>query len=202
MVALTVQNFVSAASGMAVLVAVIRGFSRNPVEGFREAKSETLRRGVSGGTQSPHQLGLGSFWADLVRGTLYILLPLSFVLALALVWQGVVQTFSPYVVTEHQTIAVGPAASQIAIKQLGTNGGGFFNANSAHPFENPTAISNFLECLAILLIPVALTSTFGKMVKDKLQDWADRAAMFVVILPLLRLCVSQEGAAAGSSRRG
>jgi K+-transporting ATPase ATPase A chain len=171
MAALTVQNFVSAASGMAVLVAVIRGFTR------KESK------------------GIGNFWSDLVRGTLYILLPLSFVLALFLVWQGVVQTFSPYVVTEHQTIAVGPAASQIAIKQLGTNGGGFFNVNSAHPFENPTALANFVECLAILVVPAALTYTFGKMVTDTRQGWTLLAAMFAVFLPLLWLCVSQELAA-------
>src|SRR5581483_3422069 len=110
--------------------------------------------------------GIGSFWADLVRGTLYILVPLSFVLAIFLVGQGVVQTFAPYIVTEHQTIAVGPAASQVAIKMLGTNGGGFFNANAAHPFENPTALSNFVQCVAILAIPAALTHAFGKMVRD------------------------------------
>ena len=130
---------------------------------------------------------IGNFWVDLTRSTLYILLPLSLVLALVLVSQGVVQTFSPYqtwrccnrrpmqtgkAVTQ-QLLAIGPAASQIAIKQLGTNGGGFFNVNSAHPFENPTPLSNFLEMLAILLIPAALCYTFGKMVGDTRQGWAD-----------------------------
>ncbi|MGB8984176.1 MAG: potassium-transporting ATPase subunit KdpA [Anaerolineales bacterium] len=142
MLGLTVQNFVSAATGMAVLIALIRGIVRHTVK------------------------GIGNFWVDLTRSTLYILLPLSIVVAIALVSQGVVQTFSPYktvallqpttaahgnAVTE-QVLAVGPAASQIAIKQLGTNGGGFFNVNSAHPFENATVVTNFVECLAILLI--------------------------------------------------
>src|SRR5512146_785583 len=136
MLALAVQNFVSAATGMAVLVALIRGFAR------RTANT------------------IGSFWVDLVRSTLYILLPLSVVVALILVSQGVVQTFNAYQVVnplqssanpESQVLAIGPAASQIAIKQLGTNGGGFFNANSAHPFENPTPFSNLLEMLSILL---------------------------------------------------
>ena len=140
------QNFVSAAAGIAVVVALIRGFAR--------AEKGTI----------------GNFWVDLTRSTLYILLPLALVWALLLVSQGVVQTWHAYPVAElveplrtsdttvvtQQTIAVGPAASQIAIKQLGTNGGGFFNVNSAHPFENPTPISNFLEMLAILLIPAAL----------------------------------------------
>ena len=155
---------------MAVLVALIRGFTRHTV-----------------GT-------IGNFWVDLVRGTLYILLPLSLVLALVLVSQGVVQTFRPYqrrrrcwsrrsmrtgnAVTT-QKIAVGPAASQIAIKQLGTNGGGFFNVNSAHPLENPTPLSNFLQLLAILLIPAALCYTFGEMVGDRRQGWALLAAMSV-----------------------
>ena len=175
MLALTVQNFVSAATGMAVLVALIRGIARR-----------------SAGT-------IGNFWVDLVRTTLYILLPLSFILALVLVSQGVVQTFSNYKtvhvlqpttdaagnpVTE-QVIAVGPAASQIAIKQLGTNGGGFFNVNSAHPFENPTPISNFLESLSILLIAGALCYTFGKMVGDTRQGWALLAAMTIVLVVLI-----------------
>lgn len=182
MVGLTVQSFVSAATGMAVLVALVRGFSR------KNASS------------------LGSFWVDLVRSTLYILLPLSVVVALALVSQGVVQTFGSYAsgalleatkdadgkaVTE-QVIALGPAASQIAIKQLGTNGGGFFNANSAHPFENPNGLSNLIEVFSILIIPAALCYTFGKMVGDTRQGWALLAAMFVIFLPLLWLCVSQE----------
>lgn len=175
MLALTVQNFVSAAAGMGVLVAVIRGFTR--------ATSETI----------------GNFWSDLVRGTLYVLLPLSLVLAIALVSQGVVQTFQPYQevtllepladvegnpVTS-QKIAVGPAASQVAIKQLGTNGGGFFNVNSAHPLENPTPLSNFLQVVSILLIPTGLCFTFGEMVGDRRQGWALLAAMGVIFVPLL-----------------
>jgi K+-transporting ATPase ATPase A chain len=182
MLGLMVQNFVSAASGMAVLVALIRGFVR------RQASK------------------IGNFWVDLTRSTLYILLPLSVVLALVLISQGVVQTLKPYVsvpllqattdangcaVTE-QVIAVGPAASQIAIKQLGTNGGGFFNVNSAHPFENATPLSNFLECLAILLIPAALCYTFGKMVRDTRQGWALLAAMYVVLIGALAVCLRSE----------
>jgi K+-transporting ATPase ATPase A chain len=175
MLALTVQNFVSAAVGMAVLIALVRGFTRR--------NAETI----------------GNFWVDVVRGTLYILLPLSVVLAVVLVSQGVVQTFEPYqefplieAMTDPQganvatqTIAVGPAASQIAIKQLGTNGGGFFNVNSAHPLENPTPLSNFLEMWAILVIPAALCLTFGEMVGDRRQGWAILAAMGTVIVPLL-----------------
>jgi potassium-transporting ATPase potassium-binding subunit len=188
--ALTVQNFVSAATGMSVLVALIRGIVRR-----------------SAGT-------IGSFWVDLTRGTLYILLPLSLVFALVFVSQGVVQTFHPYahvaLVENHadQTLALGPAASQVAIKQLGTNGGGFFNANSAHPFENPTPLSNFLELLAILLIPAALCYTFGKMVKDTRQGWAILAAMTVVFVVLLVPAVAFEArgnprlAAAGADQRG
>jgi K+-transporting ATPase ATPase A chain len=177
MMGLTVQNFVSAASGMAVLVALIRGFSR------RTAQT------------------IGNFWVDLTRSTLYILLPLSIAVALILVSQGVVQTFDTYAsaqivddtsladadgnpVTE-QIIAVGPAASQIAIKQLGTNGGGFFNVNSSHPFENPTPLSNFVELLSILLIPAALCYTFGKMVGDTRQGWAVFAAMTIIFVVLL-----------------
>jgi K+-transporting ATPase ATPase A chain len=198
MLGLAVQNFLSAAAGMAVLVALIRGFVR------RQSSS------------------IGNFWFDFTRSTLYILLPLSIVLALVLVSQGVVQTFSPYVKvalvqpttfqepvlggdgnpvldekgqpTTHtsplteQTIAVGPAASQVAIKQLGTNGGGFFNANSAHPLENPTPLSNFFELLSILVISSALCYTFGKMIHDTRQGWAVLAAMFVIFLPLLAVC--------------
>jgi K+-transporting ATPase ATPase A chain len=194
MAGLGVQNFLSAASGMAVLVALIRGFARRQTT------------------------GLGNFWVDVTRSTLYVLLPLSTLLAIALVSQGVVQSFAAYakvalvepltiqvpvtdsaglavidaggaavtkpeVVTE-QTIPLGPAASQIAIKQLGTNGGGFFNANSAHPFENPTPLSNFLQTLAILLIPAALCFTFGRMVGDTRQGWALLAAMLVIFVPL------------------
>ena len=195
MAALTVQNFVSAASGMAVLIALIRGFARQSVE------------------------TLGNFWVDLTRGTLYVLLPLSLVLALLLVGQGVVQTFSAYktvpllqsqkydtprldatgrpakdargnpvmekTIRKDQLIAVGPAASQIAIKQLGTNGGGFFNANSAHPFENPTPFSDFLEMLALVLIPAALCYTFGHMIDDRRQGWAIFAAMGIMLVALL-----------------
>jgi potassium-transporting ATPase potassium-binding subunit len=195
MLGLAVQNFVSAATGMAVLVALVRGFVR------KEAK------------------GIGNFWVDLTRSTVYILLPLALILALALASQGVVQTFDKYAtvtlvqpvtfdnpkngpdgqplkdekgnpVTEkatatEQTIPLGPAASQIAIKQLGTNGGGFFNVNSAHPFENPTPLANFLEVLAILLIPAALCYTFGKMIGDTRQGWALLAAMTIVFVVLL-----------------
>ena len=182
MLGLTVQNFVSAASGMAVLVALTRGIVR------RTAST------------------LGSFWVDLTRTTLYILLPLSLLLAIVLVSQGVVQTFKPYQqvellqsfpdsngqTTKIQMIAVGPAASQVAIKQLGTNGGGFFNVNSCHPFENPTPLSNFLEMLAILLIPAAMCYMFGKMVADTRQGWAVLLAMLVIFLPMLGLCVWSE----------
>jgi K+-transporting ATPase ATPase A chain len=169
MLALAVQNFVSAASGMAVLVALIRGL------------------------RSKQANAIGNFWVDLTRGTLYILVPISFVFAIFLVSQGVVQTFANYVTTESgQVLALGPAASQIAIKDLGTNGGGFFNANSAHPFENPTPLANFVIMLSILAIPAALTHTFGKMVKDTRQGCAVLAAMFAIFLPLLWLCVSQE----------
>ncbi|QFY43822.1 potassium-transporting ATPase subunit KdpA [Candidatus Methylospira mobilis] len=202
MLGLTVQNFVSAASGMAVLVALIRGFNQK--------NTSTL----------------GNFWVDMTRSTLYILLPLSFILALVLVGQGVVQTFKPYQtvplvesytydqaklgddglalkdangepVTEkqtatEQTIAVGPAASQVAIKQLGTNGGGFFNVNSAHPLENPTPLSNFLELLSILLIPAALCYTFGVMVGDTRQGWAILSAMTIVLVVAIFITVGAE----------
>jgi len=175
MLGLGVQNFLSAATGIAVLAALIRGLARR-----------------SSGT-------IGNCWADLTRVTLYILLPLSTVLALALVSQGVVQTLrgpqevsltlplstSGGVAVTTQSIPLGPAASQIAIKQLGTNGGGFFNVNSAHPLENPTALSNFLQVLAILLIPAALCWTFGEMVRDRRQGWAVLAAMLVIFVPLL-----------------
>ena len=184
MLGLTVQNFVSAASGMAVLVALVRGFAR---------KSSTT---------------IGCFWVDLVRGTLYVLLPLSIVLALFLVSQGVVQTFSPYAsatflegtkdadgkTVVDTLIALGPAASQIAIKNVGTNGGGFFNANSAHPFEDPTPLANFVIMLSILLVPAGLCHTFGRMVKDVRQGWALFAAMLAIFLPLLWLSVASEQA--------
>jgi K+-transporting ATPase ATPase A chain len=151
---------------------------------------------------------VGNFWVDLIRGTLYILMPLSLVLAIVLVSQGVVQTFSPYretmllqpmvdadgkeVVT--QKIAVGPVASQVSIKQLGTNGGGFFNVNSAHPLENPTPLSNFLQLLAILLIPAAMCFAFGEMVGDRRQGWAILAAMLVIFVPLLAITTISEQA--------
>ena len=163
MVGLTVQNFVSAATGLAVLVALCRGISR------RSAST------------------LGNFWADMTRATLYGLLPLCLLLALFLVWQGVPQTFAQYVnaVTMQgadQVIPLGPAASQIAIKQLGTNGGGFFGVNSAHPFENPTAWSNLFELASIILIPVALVFTFGHYVKDLRQSRAIIACMLALFL--------------------
>ncbi|MGG7597843.1 potassium-transporting ATPase subunit KdpA [Pseudomonas sp. WC1] len=163
MIGLTVQNFVSAATGLAVLVALCRGIAR------RSAST------------------LGNFWVDLTRATLYGLLPLCLVLALLLVWQGVPQTFADYVhaVTLQgvdQTIPLGPAASQIAIKQLGTNGGGFFGVNSAHPFENPTAWSNLFEVASIILIPVALVFTFGHYVKDLRQSRAIIACMLALFL--------------------
>ena len=184
MTALAVQNFVSAASGTAVLVALVRGFSRKT--------SPTL----------------GSFWVDLVRGTLYVFVPLSVVVAVVLCSQGVVQTFHAYetvpllqatkdadghAVTS-QVLALGPAASQVAIKMLGTNGGGFFNANSGHPFESPTGVSNFLEMWALLVLPVALCFTFGKLVRDARQGWSIFAAMAVLLVPLIFACVAAEQA--------
>ncbi len=186
MLGLTVQNFVSAATGMAVLAAFVRGFVRH-------------------GTRL-----IGNFWVDLVRSTLYILLPLSVALAVILTSQGVVQTFDGPVTVKvldpetgpdgrrigGQGIARGPAASQVAIKQLGTNGGGFFNANSAHPFENPTPLSNFLEMLAILLIPAALCCTFGRMVGEPRQGWAILAAMTVLFTAMLGLALWAETAPA------
>jgi K+-transporting ATPase ATPase A chain len=173
MAALTVQNFVSAAAGMAVAIALVRGFAR------RQANA------------------IGNFWVDLVRGTLYILLPLSLLGALFICSQGVVQNFKSYTTAttvegKTQVIAQGPAASQISIKQLGTNGGGFFNVNSAHPLENPTPYSNFLETLYILLIPAALTYTFGRMVKDTRQGWALFAAMSVMFLAGVLICYRAE----------
>ena len=182
MLGLTVQNFVSAATGMAVLALFIRGLVRHSTR------------------------FLGNFWVDLTRSVLYILLPLAVILAVALVSQGVIQNFS-----ENQTVSLlepitdaggnaistqvlpmGPAASQIAIKQLGTNGGGFFNVNSAHPFENPTPFSNFLEMLSILLIPAGLCFTFGWMVRDKRQGWAIFAAMAIIFVILLGSAVWAE----------
>ena len=161
MTQLAFHNFVSAAAGMAVAVALIRGIARR-----------------SAGA-------IGNFWADLVRGTLYLFLPLCFLLALLFVQQGVIQNFRPYLDVHtlegaKQTIAMGPVASQEAIKQLGTNGGGFFNANSAHPFENPTPWTNFLQILAIFAIPAGLTWTFGRMVKKQAHGWALWATMYIL----------------------
>jgi K+-transporting ATPase ATPase A chain len=161
MAGLTVQNFLSAATGIALAVAMIRGFSR------RSAAT------------------IGNFWVDLTRITLYVLLPLSFVIALVLVWQGIPQNLNAYVAATtlegaQQTIAQGPVASQVAIKMLGTNGGGFFNANAAHPYENPTALSNLIQMLAIFAIGAALTNVFGRMVGSERQGWAILAAMLVL----------------------
>jgi len=163
MAGLTVQNFLSAATGIALAIALIRAVARHSAQ------------------------TLGNFWVDMVRTTLWVLLPLSLIFALVLVWQGVPQNLQAYVDTTtveggSRTIAQGPVASQLAIKQLGTNGGGFFNANSAHPYENPTPLSNFLELLAILVIGAALTYTFGHMVGDTRQGWALFAAMMVVFV--------------------
>ncbi|MEP6938920.1 MAG: potassium-transporting ATPase subunit KdpA [Rudaea sp.] len=202
MLGLGVQNFLSAATGIAILIALIRGIVRRTTN------------------------GIGNFWVDLTRSTLYVLLPFSFLFALILVWQGVPQNFKPYEsvpllqattatqtvkdadgnslkdaagkdVTkespiDEQSLPLGPAASQIAIKQLGTNGGGYFNVNSAHPYENPTPLSNFLELLAILLLPAALCYTFGVMVGDRRQGWALLATMFVIFVPLLLACTFAE----------
>jgi K+-transporting ATPase ATPase A chain len=194
MAGLAVQNFLSAASGIVVAIALIRGLARHSVQ------------------------TIGNLWADLTRATLYVLLPLATVLSLALVSQGVIQNFSPYkdvttvepltyqqpktdaagtpvqetVTTHTQTLPMGPIASQEGIKELGTNGGGFFNANSAHPYENPTALSNLLEMLAILLIPAALTYTFGRMVGDTRQGWAVLAAMVILFVSLLTIAAINE----------
>jgi K+-transporting ATPase ATPase A chain len=181
MLVMTFQNFVSAAVGMAVLVALIRGFVRSRTQ------------------------ELGNFWRDMVRGVVYILLPVAGILAVILITQGVVQTFSNSAVVRgiqgfEQTIARGPVASQIAIKQLGTNGGGFFNVNSAHPFEGATAFGNFLELLSILLIPAALCYTFGKMVGKVREGWALYAAMMVLFLAGLWLTVPQEHTATQAMR--
>jgi K+-transporting ATPase ATPase A chain len=202
MAGLAVQNFLSAASGIVVAISLIRGFARHSAS------------------------TIGNVWADLTRSTLYILLPLSVLLALLLVGQGVVQNFSTYKdvttiepltyqnpkvdaagnplkdaagnpvtetqTTQKQTLPMGPMASQEAIKELGTNGGGFVNANSAHPYENPTPISNFLEMFAMLLIPMGLTYTFGRMAGDTRQGWAVFAAMAILFVPLLGLAVHSE----------
>ena len=175
MAALTVQNFVSAAVGIAVAIALIRGFARKQMN------------------------TIGNFWVDLTRATLYVLLPLSFLFALFLCARGVPQTFKRYVRAKtlagsSQTIAIGPVASQEAIKMLGTNGGGFFNQNSAHPYENPTPLTNFMEILAILVISSGLTYTFGKMVGDTRQGWALFAAMSVLFFAGAFICYGAEQA--------
>lgn len=202
MLALTTQNFLSAATGMSLLIALSRGIARH------------------------ESSNLGNFWVDTIRGTLYILLPLSFIFALILVSQGVIQNLKPnekISLTQsisyqqplldetgqaiigsdnnpktetktitNQVIPMGPVASQIAIKQLGTNGGGFFNVNSAHPFENPTPLTNFLEMLALLLIPAALCYTFGIIVNDKRQGWSILAAMYLLFIPFITVAVISE----------
>jgi K+-transporting ATPase ATPase A chain len=202
MLALTTQNMLSAATGMSLLIALSRGIARHETS------------------------NLGNFWVDTVRGTLYILLPLSFIFALVLVSQGVIQNFKPNehihliqpisyqqplldktgqvvkdsnnnpktetITVAQQVIPMGPVASQIAIKQLGTNGGGFFNVNSAHPFENPTPLTNFLEMLAILLIPAGLCYTFGVIVNDKRQGWGLLVAMYLLMTPFIAVAVISE----------
>ncbi len=180
MAGLGVQNFLSAATGLAVLAALARGFSRKTAS------------------------GLGNFWADVVRATLYVLLPLSLVLAVVLVSQGVVQSFAPYptattLAGTPQIIPLGPAASQIAIKQLGTNGGGFFGVNSAHPFENPTPLSNFLQTLAILLLPAACVYAYGVLVGAKRHAWVLFAVMLAFFLSALGLSLWSEHAAPGAT---
>ncbi|UCI21094.1 potassium-transporting ATPase subunit KdpA [Mesorhizobium sp. B2-1-8] len=175
MAGLTVQNFVSAATGIAIAIALIRGFARS-----------------SGRS-------IGNFWVDMTRATLYVLLPLCVVLTLVYVWLGIPQTLGPYVdaVTlegARQTIALGPVASQVAIKMLGTNGGGFFNANAAHPFENPDAISNLIQMLSIFAVGAALTNVFGRMVGNQRQGWAILAAMGVLFIAGVAVCYWAEAA--------
>ena len=163
MLGLTHQNFLSAATGIVLAIALIRGFAR--------ASARTV----------------GNFWVDITRCTLYVLLPICIVYTLFLVWQGIPQTLGAYVEATtleggKQTIAVGPVASQVAIKMLGTNGGGFFNANAAHPFENPTALANFIQMVSIFALGAALTNVFGRMVGDQRQGWAILAAMGVLFI--------------------
>ena len=173
MIGLAVQNFVSAATGIAVVIALIRGISRKSTD------------------------KIGNFWVDLTRSTIYILLPLSILFAIILVSQGVVQNFNPNQTAQtlqgtQQILTMGPAASQIAIKQLGTNGDGFFNANAAHPFENPTPLSNFLQMLAIFIIPAGLTFTYGRFVKSSRQGWTIFAAMMILFLAGLSISLYAE----------
>ena len=174
---LAVQNFTSAAVGIAVAIALTRGLTR------RTATT------------------IGNFWVDLTRGVVYVLLPIAFVLALVLVWQGVTQTWAgPQTITTlegvEQTIAVGPIASQESIKELGNNGGGFLNANSAHPFENPTGFTNWLQMVLILIIPFGLTATFGHYAKDRRQGWTIFAAMFLILVVGSGVAMNMRGRAA------
>src|ERR1700754_314297 len=174
MLGLTVHNFLSAATGIALAIALIRGFAR------RSAKT------------------LGNFWVDMTRCTLYVLLPISIVIALVLIWQGGAPNLGGYTAAGgldgiKQLIAQGPVASQEAIKMLGTNGGGFFNVNSAHPFESPTWATNFIEMWALIVIPAALTYTFGRMVKDSRQGWAIFLVMAVLMLGGLTVLYWAEG---------
>jgi potassium-transporting ATPase potassium-binding subunit len=181
MLALSVQNFLSAATGMAVALALIRGFARRSAQ------------------------GIGNFWVDVTRSTVYVLLPLSALLAIFFMSQGVIQNFDAYAnaktvepltyentTTQSQSIAMGPVASQEAIKMIGTNGGGFFNANSAHPYENPTPLSNFVQMIAMFLIPAALCFLFGRMVGDTRQGWAVFGAMTVIFLVMAVVEISAE----------
>ncbi len=175
MAGLTVQNFVSAATGIAIAMALIRGFAR-----------------ASGRS-------VGNFWVDMTRATLYVLLPICIVLTLVYVWLGMPQTIGPYVGATtlegaKQTIALGPVASQVAIKMLGTNGGGFFNANAAHPFENPDAISNLIQMLSIFAIGAGLTNVFGRMVGNQRQGWAILSAMGVLFIAGVAVCYWAEAA--------
>jgi potassium-transporting ATPase potassium-binding subunit len=175
MAGLTHQNFLSAATGIVLAIALIRGFTR--------ASARTV----------------GNFWVDITRCTLYVLIPICIPYALFLVWQGIPQTLGPYVEATtlegaKQTIAVGPVASQIAIKMLGTNGGGFFNANAAHPFENPTALSNFVQMISIFAIGAALTNVFGRMVGNERQGWAILAAMGTLFIAGVTVCYAAEAA--------
>ena len=169
MLGLTHQNFLSAATGIALALALIRGFARTSVQ------------------------TVGNFWVDITRCTLYVLWPICVLFTLFLVWQGIPQTLGPYIEATtlegaKQTIAVGPVASQVAIKMLGTNGGGFFNANAAHPFENPTALSNFIQMLSIFVIGAAMTNVFGRMVGNQRQGWAILAAMGVLFIAGVVVC--------------
>jgi K+-transporting ATPase ATPase A chain len=175
MAGLTHQNFLSAATGIVLAIALIRGFARSSAR------------------------TVGNFWVDITRCTLYVLLPICIAYALFLVWQGIPQTLGPYVEATtlegaKQTIAVGPVASQVAIKMLGTNGGGFFNANAAHPFENPTALSNFVQMISIFAIGAALTNVFGRMVGNERQGWAILAVMGTLFIAGVTVCYAAEAA--------